>query len=165
MIKRLLLVALLMGLWTSATAGQAQTPSPSLDWLVGSWAGEGIVQGQASEAKLEVGPALGGKFLELGYRFSTKGARPYAFEGRAFSRPVGGRDWRADWFDSRGMVWPIGASVEGDTLTANWGTADTERGRTVYRLLRDGRIELVDTVRRRDGTWREFGRHILDKAR
>jgi hypothetical protein len=165
MIRRLMLVALLVGLWASATAGQAQTSSLSLDWLVGSWAGEGMVQGQASEAKLEVRPALGGKFLELDYRFSTRGARPYTFEGRAFYRPVGGRDWRADWFDSRGMVWPIGASVERDTLTADWGTAETERGRTVYRLLRDGRLELVDTVRQRDGNWREFGRHILGKVR
>ncbi|MGZ8997288.1 MAG: hypothetical protein ACXW2T_00380 [Allosphingosinicella sp.] len=164
MIRRARLVAILLGLCAPAGAGQAQTPSASLDWLVGSWGGEGNLQGQTSEAKLEVRPALGGKFLELSYRLSTRGPRPYNFEGRAFYRPVSGRDWRADWFDSRGMVWPIGASVEGGTLTANWGTGETERGRTVYRLLPAGRLELVDTVRQPDGTWREFARHILSRA-
>ena len=83
------------------------------------------------------GPALGGRFLELSYRAGQ-------FEGRAFYRPAGEGRWRATWFDNRGISFPIEALAAERTLTAEWGSADTERGRTIYRLLPDGRLEVTD---------------------
>ena len=49
-------------------------------------------------------------------------------------------------------------------LTADWGSAETERGRTVYRLLADGRLEATDSVAGAGGALREFARHVLQKA-
>ncbi|MBX3561248.1 MAG: hypothetical protein KF780_05490 [Sphingomonas sp.] len=113
--------------------------------------------GNASEAVLEVRPALGGRFLEFSYRAGR-------FEGRAFYRPDGEGRWRATWFDNRGISFGIAAVLAERTLTSDWGSAETERGRTVYRMLDDGRLEVVDTVTAHDGQAREFARHILSRA-
>jgi hypothetical protein len=44
-------------------------------------------------------------------------------------------------------------------LTALWG----ERGKTVYRLLEKGELEVTDSVKRPDGSWAEFGRSTLKR--
>jgi len=60
---------------------------------------------------------------------------------------------------------PIAAAATAATLTSDWGNAQTERGRTLYRLLADGRLEITDTVVGRDGTSREFARQTLKRTR
>jgi len=128
-----------------------------LAWLVGSWRGAGTMFGRASAAALDVRPALGGRFLELSYRAG-------GFEGRAFYRPVGEGRWQATWFDNRGTSFPIDAVAAERVLTADWGSAETERGRTVYRLLADGRLEVTDAAAGTNCDMREFARHVLEKA-
>jgi hypothetical protein len=81
------------------------------------------------------------------------------FEGRAFYRPVADGRWQATWFDNRGVSFPIQAVLAGRVLTSEWGSAETERGRTIYRLLPDGRLEVTDTAGGRD-----FARHVLSRA-
>lgn len=129
----------------------------ALAWLEGRWQGPGTMFGNPSEAVLDVRPALGGRFLELSWRAGR-------FEGRAFYRPDGEGGWRATWFDNRGISFGIDAVAAERSLTADWGSAETERGRTVYRLLDDGRLEVVDTVIPREGEARIFARHMLTRA-
>lgn len=137
-----------------AMAGPAlASDGPSaLHWLEGRWQGTGTMFGQASEATLEVRPALNGRFMEFSYRAGR-------FEGRAFYRPVEGGRWQATWFDNRGITFPIVAMLSDQTLTSDWGSADTERGRTIYRLLPDGRLEVTDSA-----GGRVFASHVLARA-
>ena len=56
----------------------------------------------------------------------------------------------------------IAAAVKdalGTALVALWG----ERGRTVYRLLETGALEVTDSVKGSDGGWSEFGRSTLKR--
>jgi len=129
----------------------------ALHWLEGRWRGAGTMLGNASEAVLEVRPALSGRFTELSYRAA-------GFEGRAFYRPVGDGRWQATWFDNRGVSFGIEALLSERVLTSDWGSADSERGRTIYRLLPDGRLEVTDSVAAAGGAMREFARHVLEKA-
>jgi hypothetical protein len=85
------------------------------------------------------------------------------FEGRAFYRPSGAGRYRGFWIDNSGAIRPIDAQADGDALVSAWGTDDTERGETTYRLTADGRLEITDRVRQRDGVWREFGQSVLMK--
>jgi len=157
----LLLAALLLAAAPQPAHAQqapiAQAPAAPLAWLSGRWRGPGATMGRADEAMLEIRPVLGGAFLEFSYR-----AGP--FEGRAFYRQAEGANWRATWFDSRGVSFGISAAAEGHVLTSDWGSPETERGRTVYRLADDGRLHVIDEVRRPDGSYREFARHILSRA-
>lgn len=127
----------------------------ALPWLSGRWQGPGTMFGNPSEAVLEVSPTTTG--FDLRYRAGR-------FEGRAAYRPIGGGRWQASWTDNRGVSFPIAAIADGQVLTSDWGSAETERGRTVYRLLEDGSLELVDTVATQGGETREFARHRLVRA-
>lgn len=153
---RALLLALALAGTACRAAAQPGQDLAGLTWLVGSWRGIGTRMGAATEARLDVRPALGGRFVELSFVSS-------GFEGRAFYRRVEGARWRGEWFDIRGVHFGIEAVEAEGTLTADWGSEATERGRTVYRLLDDGRLELVDHVTGRDGSSREFARHTLTR--
>ena len=102
----------------------AATPAAAQDlaglaWLTGSWRGPGTAVGNASEAALDIRPALGGRFLEFSYRAGR-------FEGRAFYRPVGSDRWRATWFDNRGASFGHrGRAPAARVLSADWGSAET----------------------------------------
>ena len=132
-------------------------PTAALTWLTGRWTGPGQTMGAANEADLEIRPVLGGHFLELSYRAGQ-------FEGRAFYGAGSDGGWEAQWFDNRGITFPIAARAEPRLFVAAWGSAETERGRTVYRLAEDGRLHVTDSVRRPDGSYREFAAHILTRA-
>jgi hypothetical protein len=134
-----------------AAAPAGAQDARALNWMVGEWRGSGTMFGAPSEATLSVRPVPGGRFLELNYRAGR-------FEGRAMYRSAGESRWRATWFDNRGMTFPIEAVAAGRTLTADWGSADTERGRTTYRLLPDGRLEVTDHAGGRD-----FAVHVLTR--
>jgi len=86
------------------------------------------------------------------------------FEGHAYYQSAGEGRYQGTWFDSSGQVRPIVASGTAGTLVAAWGTAETEQGETTYRLTTSNRMELVDRVRGKDGTWREFGRSTLSRT-
>ncbi len=155
------LAAALLLLSVVPLAAQSAPPAPAeqvsaLAWLTGTWRGSGTMFGNPSEATLAVSPALGGRFLEFSYRAGR-------FEGRAFYRPaVGG--WQAQWFDNRGVTFPIAAQAGVQVLTSEWGNAATERGRTIYRLAGNGRLHITDAVRLPDGGYRDFASHILTRA-
>lgn len=141
----------------AAAALVAAAPAPAQDvaalaWLQGVWQGAGTAFGRPSEARLEIRPALGGRFLELSYRAGT-------FEGRAFYRFAGEGRWRATWFDNRGITFPIEAVAAEQLLTTDWGSSETERGHTTYRLLPDGRLEVIDQA-----GGRTFASHVLTRA-
>ena len=133
----------------------AAAQEAALPWLSGRWQGPGTMFGNPSEAVLEVSPTTTG--FDLHYRAGR-------FEGRAAYRPIGDGRWQASWSDNRGVSFPIAAVADGQMLTSDWGSAETERGRTVYRLLEDGSLELVDTVATQGGGTREFARHRLVRA-
>ena len=139
-----------------AAAPVAAQDARTLDWLLGDWRGTGTMFGNPSEATLSVRPVLGGRFLELNYRAG-------AFEGRALYHFVDGGRWRAQWFDNRGATFAIEAFQIERSLRSEWGSAETEQGRTVYYLGQDGRLRVTDSVRR-DGTYRDFASHVLTRA-
>ncbi len=135
---------------------QSQQPAELMSWLVGDWRGSGTMFGNPSEATLSVRPVLGGRFLEFSYRAGR-------FEGRALYSLISGGRWRAQWFDNRGMTFPIVAHAIERTLTSDWGSADSEEGRTVYILAADGQLRITDSVGR-DGSYREFANHVMTRA-
>jgi hypothetical protein len=150
--------------------GGAQGPARAdvpvlLARLEGDWAGEGTILGQPATVEMHWTPALAGAFLRLTW-VSHIGAAPKAarFEGQAYYRRTGAGVTRATWFDSSGQVRPIVVSSTGDALVAAWGTPETEVGETTYRLESATRVLVVDRVRQKDGTWREFGRSILSRT-
>ena len=142
------------------TAGVLQSGAdPLLSRLAGQWTGTGTVLNQSSRIQMSWSWELGGRFMRLTFR-NEMGAPPKitVFEGHAYYRPTTDGQYRGMWFDNAGMLRPLDARRDGDALVSKWGTPDTEEGETTYRLRADGTMEVIDRVKSKDGTWREFGR-------
>lgn len=134
--------------------------------LSGSWQGEGKTLGMPARLQMKWEWVLGNKFFRLSLRNEMRGAngKTQVFEGHAYYQAVGSvpeAKYEARWFDSRGLSFPIKAHAEGDALIAFWGTPETEQGKSVYRLIEQSKVEVVDSVRQQDGTWKEFGRFVV----
>lgn len=50
-----------------------------------------------------------------------------------------------------------------DNRTVGRGGAGQENGKSVYSLLSDGKLEVVDSVKQKDGSWKEFGRFVVSR--
>jgi hypothetical protein len=133
---------------------------PLLNRLSGQWSGTGTVLNQPSKIEMSWNWELGGQFLRLTFRNQMPNS---TFEGHAYYRAVAAGQYRGMWFDNSGMFRPLDARRDGDALVSRWGTPDTEEGETTYRLLPDGKMEVIDRVKSKDGTWRTFGQSGLMK--
>ena len=147
-------------------AAQGGSPStslrasdPLLSRFAGQWSGTGTVLNQPSKIQMSWNWELSDRFMRLTFR-NEMGTAPKitVFEGHAYYLPTGDGQYRGTWFDNAGMLRPLDARRDGDALVSNWGTPDTEEGETTYRLRPDGTMEVIDRVKGKDGTWREFGR-------
>ena len=114
----------------------------------------------ASKAQMRWESVLDGKFRRLTFRnemTAPDGTRS-VFEGHAYYWASAKGTYRGTWFDSRGAVFPIQGKADQDVLESQWGTPQTEMGRTVYRLVDGKTLEVIDSVRGPGGAWEEFGR-------
>ena len=136
-----------------------------LQRLQGDWEGEGQAFGGPARLRVKWEWVLENKFLRLSLKseMSAADGAKRLFEGQAYYRPDGADKYVAHWFDSRGVTFPIKAKLDGSTLVAWWGSPETEEGKSTYQLIDDTTMEVVDSVKQKDGTFREFGRAKLNR--
>lgn len=145
----------------------AQSPADTLvNRLHGTWQGDGKTLGMNARLLMKWEPVLGNKFLRLSLRneMSRTGGPVQVFEGHAYYQRLERESetkYEARWFDSRGLSFPIKAHVERESLVSQWGSPETEQGKSVYRLVEPGKMEVIDSVKQKDGTWKEFGRFVV----
>ena len=135
---------------------------PLLAHLVGTWTGSGVVLSQQATISMTWSWELDGQFLKLTFKNEIP---KKLFEGQAYYRPTAEGVYRGMWFDNSGMSRPLQAKRDGDALVSKWGTPQTEEGETTYRLMSDTRLDIIDRVKSKDGTWREFGRSSVTRSR
>lgn len=130
--------------------------------LQGTWQGEGKAYGGPCHLQLKWEWVLGNKFLRLSLRSEIGAATSerQVFEGQAYYRALSASKYDAQWFDSRGVSMTIKAQTEGNALVALWSGAE-EQGRSTYKFIEAGKLEVSDEVQMKDGSWKEFGHAIL----
>jgi hypothetical protein len=136
-----------------------------LNRLQGDWEGDGNALGGTAHLRIKWEWVLDNKFLRLTLKseISVANGTKRVFEGQAYYRSNGVDKYSAQWFDSRGVTFPINAQLDGNTLVALWGTPETEEGKSTYQLIDETTMEVVDLVKQKDGTYREFGRAKLKR--
>jgi hypothetical protein len=155
----LFVLLMIVGFARFAEPAEAQVQTPALiDRFTGEWEGKGTLMGADAEFKMTWERVLQGKFVRLTFQNKMRGSDGVdrVLNAQAFYKPEASGQFSGTWFDSRGMVLPLKANAEGDTLTTHWGSADTEQGRTIYRLVDQNKFEVEDFVLR-GGEWRRFG--------
>jgi len=161
------LAALLLGFTIAAGAATGEgAAARALAAIAGEWQGEGTTSGMVSKQRLHWEPVLDGRFtrLTLDNRMTTPDGKEWHFQAQAFYRVLPDGTIAGTWFDSRGYTFPLkGIADEAGTLTIDWGSDETERGRSSYRIA-DGKLEVTDEVQEKDGTLRAFGRSTLERS-
>ena len=147
-------------------AGAAQPATPQIleQWL-GTWHGTGSNSGVEADLTLRFERVLGGRFvrLALANQIGPPATREQ-FEGLALYWPEAPGQLQGSWFDSHGTVYALEAKVFGDTLLVIWRDEKQPGGRSSYRLVPPSTLEVIDSVRAPDGTWREFARYELRRV-
>jgi hypothetical protein len=135
-----------------------------IDALSGTWRGPGTLLGRAIVMEQAWSPALGGAFTELRMRhLATDTSSRATFEGRGLYRRASAEQpdsVHGTWADSRGIIFEVRGACAGATFSSHW--SGSERGRTTY-TLRDGALEVIDSVFLPTGDAREFGRSRLTR--
>ncbi len=152
--------------WTTAFDGryhrvaEGKVPAESfMTRLHGGWIGTGQLMKRDSHVELHVDQGVFPTLFNLSWRSVVASDPRSLFEGVAVYTDNGKGELTATWWDSRGTTHPIRASVAENSMTSHWG----ESGRTVYRLLPSGELEVIDSVKGPDGAWGEFARATLKK--
>ncbi len=160
------LAACLIGFAMAASAAADESASArALNALVGDWQGEGTTSDMPSKQRLNWEPVLDGQFvrLTLDNRMTTPDGKEWHFQAQALYRAQPDGAIAGTWFDSRGFTFPLkGVTDDAGALTIDWGSDETERGRSRYRIA-EGRLEVTDEVQENDGTLRVFGRSTLER--
>jgi len=156
-------------LWTACLPAALADESPETGFfaqIAGNWQGSGEVRGMASVQQMSWQPVLDGSFLRLTFdnRMTGTDGKEWRFQAHGYYRIRDDGTITGLWFDSRGVSFMLSGAIDGGgTMTILWGTDDTERGRSSYRLAA-GELEVTDEVLGRDGEWRVFGRTRLTRA-
>src|SRR5262245_33646447 len=156
--------------WVSIPAdGPAAVPQEThlqpFDSWIGTWRGSGNNSGVAADLNLRFEHVLGGRFvrLSLSNQIGPPATRQL-FEGLALYWPAADGQLRGSWFDSQGTVYALDVQLFGTTLVAIWRDDRQPRGRSSYQLTQPDRLEVIDSVRAPDDSWREFARYQLKRA-
>lgn len=161
-IRMLLLWAVLQPV---AMAGAPAAAAPFAN-LAGEWQGSGEINGMASVQQMHWEPVLNGRFLRLTLdnRMTAADGVERRFQAQAFYRAGDDGAIAGTWFDSRGISLPLVGSIDDQgVMTILWGTDDTERGRSSYRIVADT-LAVTDEVLTPAGAWRVFGRAKLSRT-
>lgn len=146
---------------TPLGAAAARAAAPGLAWLLGKWRGEGMLMGAPGTAELDARLALADRFLAIDWRTQGIGEKD-RFEGHGLYR-LAGAPMPGKWFDSTGAIRTLTARIAGQALHVDWGTAETERGRSVYSVT--GTVLTVeDSVVAAATGPRVFATHRLHRA-
>jgi hypothetical protein len=158
-----LLFVLFLSFSPSVTA--AAEGIASLKRLEGTWAGDGRFMGNAARLELRYEWVLNGKFLRLSLKNDSKtpAGERQVFEGHAYYELKSDNTISGAWFDSRGVSFALKGSFEGDALTVLWGNPGQEQGKSVYRLVDSGTLEVIDLVQLKDGTFRQFATAVVKR--
>ncbi|MGK7397317.1 MAG: VOC family protein [Candidatus Cyclobacteriaceae bacterium M3_2C_046] len=142
MMRNLLVILVLCGSFTNIIAQNL-----IIEKMVGTWEGKGNLQGTEASFQMSWEKALDGKFVRLSFVSKRKidSTRNVLFKASAMYKPQG-ENWIGTWYDSRGMVLPLLAKITGLELVVVWGEEQSEKGRTIYRIISPNEMEVTDFV-------------------
>lgn len=166
--KFLMLFGLAILLAALPVGFSAKAQEEPLKRFAGHWQGEGKFFGMNATVQSKWEWVLAGKFLRLAvsYEMTAPDGKKQTFEGHAYYQAKGTGNYEGRWFDSQGNAYPVKGTLEGNTLTSLWGEPGKSEGKSSYRINdADKSLEIVDTARQKDGSWKEFSRFKLTQGR
>ena len=123
-----------------------------------NWYGTGVLMGKEATFTMDWQNVLGNKFMKLEFENNRKSAEgtPIVFRATAFYKIVNDSMVVGNWFDNRGLTFPLNGSLKENEMTILWGNEETEMGKTIYRYTTDAIITVEDFILN-NGQYAKFG--------
>lgn len=123
-----------------------------------NWSGSGVLMGNEATFMMNWQRVLDDRFIKLEFQNSQKLSDDtyWVFEATAFYKIVNDTTVVGNWFDNRGMTFPLKGSVNENELIILWGNDETEKGKTIYTNTDSNTITVEDFVMK-DGDYLKFG--------
>lgn len=130
-------------------ATDSSTQKSDFDMFIGNWTGKGTLFGAEGNFSMSWKKTVEDKFMELSFEnmYITADGTKQKLSAKAIYWFTDEVNLKGNWYDSRGIVFPLKAEFKNKTLTAFWGDSDSvERGKTVYQLTDNKGIIVTDFV-------------------
>ena len=123
-----------------------------------NWNGSGVLMGHEATFSMDWQRVLNNKFLKLEFQNKRKSEDDLqiVFKATAFYKIVNDTMVVGNWFDNRGVTFPLHGSISENEMTILWGTEETEMGKTIYRLTTNNVIAVEDYIFS-NGKYSKFG--------
>lgn len=144
----------------------SSTQKSDFDIFIGNWTGKGTLFGTEGNFSMSWKKTVDDKFIELNFEnmYTTADGTKQKLSAKAIYWFTDEEHLKGNWYDSRGVVFPLKAEFKKKTLTALWGDDDSEeRGKTVYQLTDNKNIIVTDFVWQ-NGKMNPFGKATYQKA-
>lgn len=122
------------------------TSQTFFDEVIGkTWEGNGTIMKTSTEFEMNWSKTLDNQFLRLDFQnqMNTKKGK-VIFSATAFYKVKSDSTILGTWFDSQGNMYTLTGEVSNNKLIVNWGTSERQVGKTVYMMMDNGTIEVVD---------------------
>ncbi|NCN86127.1 MAG: hypothetical protein GW808_08765 [Sphingomonadales bacterium] len=128
------------------------------DLVEGAWTASGNSFGPDVKSEMIWSKTLDGQFYKIDYRIIIMDpATDKTFTGIGHYLDTDSNATVGYWADNSGDLHPLSVTIEQAAIISIWGVAGGKLGRTEYRLMDDGQIQVTDWLLTKEG-WREFNR-------
>lgn len=113
-----------------------------------NWNGVGMLMGEKATFTMDWQRVLRNQFIKLEFQNKRKSENneDIVFIATAFYKIVNDTIVTGNWFDNRGMSFPLKGHVKENELTILWGNDDTEMGKTIYSYTRNNILTVEDFI-------------------
>ena len=145
---------------------QASDSTTIFQQLNGLWQSDGQAFGQTARSTMKWQSTLDGRYFRVNYNisFGPADAPSGSFTGVGYYRLDSESETVSGfWADNTGDLHPIDAAVGDGRLLSTWGIEGSKLGRTAYKILEDGKVQVTDWIWR-DGDFRQFNQNAFGKS-
>ncbi len=137
---------------------KAQKADSFFTQLEGAWVGKGNLFGTPATFTMNWTKELSGKFAELSFSnaFKDKDGNVQKMEAKGLYKLTNEPSSEGHWFDSRGVMFGLKYTIDGNVLTVLWGDSNIEEGKTEYVINNANKVVVTDYVLR-NGAFNQFG--------
>jgi hypothetical protein len=129
-----------------------------------NWTGNGVLMGKEATFTMDWDRVLDNNFIKLEFQNTRKSVNneDIIFRATAFYKIVNDTIVVGNWFDNRGITFPLKGSIKEDELTILWGNDGTENGKTIYHYIMDSNKITVEDFIMNNGKYSKFGSATYD---
>jgi hypothetical protein len=117
-----------------------------------NWNGDGMLMGKEATFTMDWQHVLNDQFVKLEFQNKRKSGNneDIIFSATAFYKIVNDSTVVGNWFDNRGISFPLTGTIHENELIILWGNAETEMGKTIYRCTSNNEITVEDFILRNE---------------